>query len=206
MALTLSIPSPTLYRAVKTITPKDHDLTHAWRPSMRLPVNVPYVVDNIWEWLRPASMPCRRHAVYTSATPELALANAGTPQRKIEYTAYLVDISGEYLVAQLLQKNAREHLDLQRIQDFVQKCQAAWAALPWDARQRVAILFAPGCTKADFGRVIEQDAAAAAFVKKATALSTFWTDARAMVGSGEGEMFFELQGSATYRLRPMVPA
>ena len=43
MALTFSVPSPTLYRAVKTVSSEDHDLMHGWRPSMRLPVNVPYV-------------------------------------------------------------------------------------------------------------------------------------------------------------------
>jgi hypothetical protein len=206
MALTFSVPSPTLYRAVKTVSPEDHGLTHAWRPSMRLPVNVPYVVDNLWEWLRPASMPCRRHAVYASPSPELALENAARHPNRAAHTAYLVDISGEFLVAQLPQKDAREHPDIRRIQQLAQDRQPAWAAMSWEARQRVAMLFAPGCTKADFGRVIEEDDAMASFVKEATVLSTFWADARGDIGHGDGELFFELQHPATYRLRPLAEA
>ena len=45
------------------------------RNSVRLPVNVPYVVDNLWEHLRPGSMPSRRHSVYASPTPQQALAS-----------------------------------------------------------------------------------------------------------------------------------
>lgn len=34
--------------------------------SERIPLNVPYLVDNIWEWLRPDNMPKRRRSVYAS--------------------------------------------------------------------------------------------------------------------------------------------
>ena len=44
--------------------------------TIRVPSNVPYVVDNLWESLRPKNMPSRRHAIYASPTPELALQNA----------------------------------------------------------------------------------------------------------------------------------
>ena len=67
-------------------------------------------------------------------------------------------------------------------------------------------MFAPGCTKADICRVIEEDDAAASFVKEATVLSTFWTDACGDIGHGDGELFFELQHPATYRLRPLAEA
>ena len=171
---------------------------------MRLPVNVPYVVDNLWEWFRPASMPCRRHAVYASPTAGLALQNAATSQKRAEYSAYLVDISGEYVVAQLPQKDAREHPDIRRIQQLMQERQPRWAAMPWEARHRMSMLFAPGCTKEDFERLIAEDAAAASFVSDATALSTFWSDASAKFQCNEGELFFELRGTATYLLRSPV--
>jgi len=40
--------------------------------TIRIPSSVPYVVDNLWEWLRPVGMPSLRHAVYASPAPELA--------------------------------------------------------------------------------------------------------------------------------------
>lgn len=206
MNLPRSIPALTLYRAIKTVSPGDDDLAHSWRPSIRLPVNVPYVVDNLWEWLRPAWMPCRRHAVYASSTPELALENAATTPKRAEYTAYRVEIAGEFLVAQLPQKDAREHPDIRRIQQLAQARQPAWAAMPWEARHRMSMLFAPGATKADVNRLMEEDDAVASFMQEAASLSTLWTDASTKPECSEGELFFELQRPATYRLRPLAQA
>ncbi len=71
--------------------------------TLRIPSNFPYFVDNIWEWLRPAPMPSRRHAVYASPTPELALENASAPLAEGDrYVAYRVIVeSHEIRVAQL---------------------------------------------------------------------------------------------------------
>ena len=44
--------------------------------TSRPPGNVPYYVDNIWEWLRPEGAPSRRKAAFASPTPELAAAGA----------------------------------------------------------------------------------------------------------------------------------
>jgi hypothetical protein len=34
--------------------------------TRRPPGNIPYIVDNLWEWMRPDSFPCRRHSVFAS--------------------------------------------------------------------------------------------------------------------------------------------
>lgn len=44
--------------------------------TKRAPSNIPYLVDNIWEWMRPSTMPSRRTSVYASPQKELALKYA----------------------------------------------------------------------------------------------------------------------------------
>lgn len=195
----------TLYRAVKTLSAADADKVHRWRPSVRLPSNVPYIVDNLWEHLRPVDMPCRRHAAYASPTRELAVQCAAKPSEPAP-TAYVVAITGAYRVTQLDVEDAREHADLPAVRALVQKRQKEWAELPWDTRLRLGILFAPGATKADWERVIREDAAVAGIVADLSRLSTFWASAHAPVASSRGELFFELQDSASYQLRPWTGA
>ena len=50
----------TLYRAEARSTLRT-GVPFARRAGRRLPSNVPFVVDNIWEFTRPDGMPSRRH-------------------------------------------------------------------------------------------------------------------------------------------------
>lgn len=45
-------------------------------PGRRLPSNIPYMVDNLWEFTMPSERPSRRHALYASPSPQLALTYA----------------------------------------------------------------------------------------------------------------------------------
>ncbi|MGJ7522705.1 hypothetical protein ACSFA0_19625 [Variovorax sp. LT1P1] len=195
----------TLYRAVKTLSATEAETIHRWRPTVRLPSNVPYIVDNLWEYLRPADMPCRRHAVYASPSAELAVQCAIQQSTPLP-TAYVVAIIGAYVVAQLDVEDARQHADLRAVRTMVQERQQEWAEQPWDTRLRLGILFAPGATKAEWEKVIREDAVVAGVVAKLSSLSKFWASAHAPVASSSGEMFFELQDDATYQLRPLVAA
>ena len=193
----------TLYRAVKTLAGAEAGKVHRWRPSVRLPSNVPYVVDNLWEFLRPADMPCRRHAVYASSSAELGVQCAAQLSIPLP-TAYVVAITGSYRVAQLDVEDAREHADLRAVRAMVQDRQKEWAELSWETRLRLGILFAPGATKADWERVIGEDAIVSGVVAALSSLSTFWVSARAPLASSRGELFFELQDGASYQLRPLA--
>jgi hypothetical protein len=51
------------------------ELIHHFK-TKRAPSNIPYLVDNIWEWMRPSTMPSRRISVYASPQKELALKYA----------------------------------------------------------------------------------------------------------------------------------
>jgi hypothetical protein len=189
-----------LYRAVPTLSSADAEVVHGWRGTVRLPSNVPYVVDNLWEHLRPTHMPCRRYAVYASSKPELALQCAAPYERRHRYTAYPVRIAGACKIAQLSVKDARDHQDIRLLQKLIQQRQPAWVALSWESRQCLAMLFAPGATKEDLNRLIDENQTVGAFMAEAAELSTFWPSARPPVPESEGELFFELAETATYRL------
>lgn len=192
-----------LYRAVPVLTAEELARAHCRRSSVRLPSNVPYVVDNLWEHLRPASMPCRRHAIYASPSPALALANASGDDRGQGIGVYRLHISGECRIAQLPWKDARWHPDIRRIQRLVQQFQAGWADAAWDTRQRVAMVFAPGLNKADMEDALAQEPALSTFFEEARALSTFWADAQLEPSCTDGELFIELLGDASYRLQAL---
>jgi hypothetical protein len=46
--------------------------------TRRPPSNVPYIVDNLWEWKRPEGYPNRRYSVFCSPSPEIARESAKT--------------------------------------------------------------------------------------------------------------------------------
>lgn len=189
------------YRAVKTLTPAELGEVHHWRPTMRLPSNVPYIVDNLWENLRPANMPCRRHAVYVSPSPVLAIECAARTGERSMYTAYEVEISGSFTITQLDVEDARYHSDVSAVLGLVKAEHATWHALPWATQLCLGMLFAAGCTKAMWARLAHADKAAARLIEVLSSESTFWTTAHRARVECRGELFFELGNTSCYRLR-----
>ena len=57
--------------------------------TYRPPTNVPYVVDNLWEWARPAALPSRRTAIFASPNPDEARATQGNAR-----TIFVRSVSG----------------------------------------------------------------------------------------------------------------
>lgn len=85
------------FSAYRSIVPnKDGYELIKYRPTMRPPGNVPYLVDNLWEWVRPASYPCRRTSVFASPTKELAF-KSGPPKGM----AFEIEFYGQPVIAQL---------------------------------------------------------------------------------------------------------
>lgn len=190
-----------LFRAIKKLSTTELNKSYTRRASIRLPSHVPYLIDNLWEYLRPEKMPCRRHAVYVSPTKELAIANAAKSASGEMPIAYFVCIEGSHRIAQLKVTDARHHQDILKIRDLVQKHHAEWALLSMAQRQRFAILFTPGCSKEDWTKVIQEELVAAAFSHEASAISEFWQDASNDVRCSDGELFFEMDDeTVNYRL------
>ena len=193
-----------LFRAVPTDHPSRDGTPQRPRDTVRLPGNVPYVIDNLWEHLRPDHLPSRRHAVYASPTPELALRCATSDRTTVELVADELVIDGPCKLTQLRIEDARHHADIGEVLRTLQKAAPALLAAPLPERQAASLLFMPGCSKADWMHAVQQSPAAADFSAAASALSTFWGDAATEPTDAAGELFFELGAGASYRLISVV--
>lgn len=171
--------------------------------TMRIPSNVPYVVDNLWESIRPKNMPSRRHAIYASPTPELALQNASVPLADgEEYVACRVVVEQQKIrIAQLQVTDARYHSDIRLIGKWISQHGQELAELSLDQKQKLAPLFMPGLHRREMTELWKAHPLVAALCKYARQHSSFWSSASDSPRSLDGELFFELVGDAdTYRL------
>lgn len=163
----------------------------------RLPGNIPYLVDNLWEFARPDAAPSRRHAVYASPTPELALENAMLPNTiASDYVVCQVAFEQPAPMIQLSVKDARWHPDVAILQRAVNAEIAPWVDIELSKRLAVAPLFMPGATKADFAAAMDGNPELAYILIQVSNLVTLWRDGAAP----NGELFFELTEDNAYRL------
>jgi len=167
------------------------------RLTLRLPVNVPFIIDNLWEYLRPEHMPCRRHAVFASPSPALALASSASAAKGRGLGVYEVVISGAVKIAQLDVQDAKFHPDIAKIVETLSKRISELAAGQAD-RQAAEKLFLPGATKDDWSALTSASEVAAALIAEMSSLSTFWRGASGILSSSDGEVFFELGETASY--------
>jgi len=189
-----------MYRAVPREA-FDAATIHGWRPGSRLPSNVPYFVDNLWELARPPHLPSRRKAVYASPTPSLALASAtagNLPQA--DYVACRVKLNGTPKLFQLSKPDARDHRDLKVLQKLVHAAWKDWGARTMSARLALAPLFFPGGTRAELEDAMAADPAVRTLIEAAVAAVTVWTD---LPNAAEGEIIFELGQGDSYTLEPV---
>lgn len=200
--------SRTLYRAVPAA---DFDPSRVYSRALtpRLPVNIPYVVDNLWEAIRPNDMPSRRHSAYASPTPELAAANASAAGHDPSlYVVCEVELDGPVRLAQIPFKDAREHPDIRIVQ------KAALAALGQDfaeqtlaQRSQVAALFLPGLSPEHLNELARENMLVEWALERTQLESTFWSSATTQPStSSDGELFFELLEGSTYKLAPYAAA
>lgn len=172
-------------------------------PGRRLPGNVPYLVDNLWEYTRPDDKPSRRHAVYASPTPELALENAvAGGRRPDEYVACRLEFDHEPAMIQLAVSDARYHPDIRRLQQMVNQALREWAGNDLGNKLALAALFLPGITKQELGLAAIGNALLGQLVQEASAAITFWSPEPGVV-SPDGELFFEIAEDNRYWLHPV---
>ncbi len=172
--------------------------------SRRPPGNVPYVIDNIWEWLRPASMPNRRHAVFASPTPALAVQAAGGTAGLVTKRVGAVELAGPGALAQIPNSDARFHRDVNLVRrDLLDFLGGEWLDAPIERKQKVGCLFMPLLTAEEVQHVLTS---VPQLEQKLRASSTFWADAQSFQPGDalpypDGEIFF--QTSDGYWLRPL---
>ncbi|MHA6476275.1 hypothetical protein ACX1DW_02110 [Stutzerimonas sp. KH-1] len=177
------------------------------RSTMRIPNNVPYVIDNLWESLRPKNMPSRRYAIYASSTPELALQNASAPlPEDDEYVACKVVVDAQNIrVAQLQVTDARYHSDIRLISTWISQHGKELAELSPDNKQKIAPLFMPGLHRREMAELWNAHSLVAELCRYVRQHSSFWPSASASASGtsqfSDGELFFELLGDTNiYRL------
>lgn len=171
--------------------------------TIRVPRNVPYVVDNLWELLRPKNMPSRRHAIYASPTAELALQNASAVLADgDEYVACKVVVDPRAIrVAQLEVKDARYHRDIRLITNWVSQRAQVLADLALAERRKAPLAFLPGLPGKELSALWKSDPLIAELCTYAQQELTLWSSASSVLQPTDGEVFFELIGdSASYRL------
>lgn len=184
----------------------DPDKVYEAQATRRMPSNVPFVVDNVWEWLRPVGAPSRRQAVYASPTPELAMKNAsavgGNPD---DYVACEVDIFAEGLcLAHLQVQHARDHTDVARIMRYISRALGAdFSSKSFSEKLWMAPLYLPAVSAHELADLFASSPNLAMMGNDLRKLSTFWQEASLGMQGHDGELFFELQPGEHYRLNPV---
>ncbi|QOL48539.1 hypothetical protein [Massilia litorea] len=172
-------------------------------PGRRLPSVIPYLVDNLWEYARPDGQPSRRHAVYASPTPQLALQNAAAGAlRQDDYLACRLTFHYQPAMIQLSTSDARHHPDVRQLQHLVNSRLREWAAGGLGDKLALAPLFMPGVTRGELAAAMAAEPALAKVVEEAAAAVTLWSPAPGAV-SPDGELFFEIADDNFYVLHPV---
>jgi hypothetical protein len=159
------------------------------KKTKRLPNNVPYFVDNIWEWLRPDNMPTRRLAVYASAHKSLALKFATSDDLlcKIRFAdkANIVQI-GQY-------QDAKLHPDVKKLPRLVTKYLGqSWLDSDLTNKKKYGQLFLPLLSRNETDSLLSipelHD-----LKSQIINTSTFWHDVNHVISNyqlTDGELFF----------------
>lgn len=169
-------------------------------PTRRPPGNVPYLVDNLWEWTRPADMPNRRHSIFASPTPELAMQAGGA----VDGVVYRVELPpADSRVCQIVEADARYHPDVKSLPKLVNSLLGHdWMDLLLKEKQSIAALWAP-CLSADEVEEVFRNSKLAPLRRTVWESVDFWRRAQRVAVEErlpyvEGEIFFE---SGQYHLR-----
>jgi hypothetical protein len=196
LLLTLLIPRGDIsmmkmYRAVPRTDLLETTVLRSLHTS-RVPVNVPYLVDNIWENLRPEYAPSRRHAIFASPSPDQALKSASKDGASDKVVCELVINDSNCRVAHLSKPDAKDHDDIRRLMCIASPLFAKlFHNMPDEAKLVYAPLFVPGTTAGRIANLLLRPELSA--LAEASDACTMWKEARfEPVPGHNGELFFNL--------------
>lgn len=181
----------------------DPNRVYKAQATRRTPSNVPYLVDNIWEWLRPEQYPSRRFAAYASPTVELALENASAVgSNKDDYIVCEIQFNEEDIkVAHIGVKDARYHQDISKImRHVVASLGKDFSNMSLKEKVQYAPLFMPAISKEEMNEYFNSSEEAKKLANELKTMSTFWNDAHIEPQNHHGELFFEVSGNVAYTL------
>lgn len=187
------------------------DLSRVYTPyeTRRPPGNVSYLVDNLWEWVRPEKFPSRRNAKFGNPNPQEALRSAHLNSFE---QVYRVEFLGDPKVAQMtIDKDARDHDDCRSLRKRVVRAldgdmgRYSWVSQDLGEKGPATQLFQPCLTEEEVSRIFEESDVLRPIRKEIRQAVGFWDDV-VTVESGdldndEGEVFFEYEGG--FRLHPL---
>lgn len=193
-----------LYRCVPRASHSDEKVYHRLE-TLRTPSHVPYLVDNLWEALRPMHMPSRRHAAYASPSAQQAFASAATSgdgSKEATHVVCEVLFEGEFKVAHLSVEDAKYHPDVAKLPKVVRDVLGAdFANQPFEVRQALAPLFMPWLRAEELEQMANTSPLVAQILTAVSQSSTFWPSAQPEPNpESQGELFFEPSPGARYRL------
>jgi len=137
--------TPEIFRSVLEKPDTTTKFNH-YRTTMRPPKNIPYLVDNLWEWKRPKEYPCRRLAVFASPNKEIALKSG-----KAGGTVFRVEFQGLCKICQVKEyQDSKKHPECNTLKTFILKelCQK-WIDAKLSEKEELGRLFIPCLTKND---------------------------------------------------------
>jgi hypothetical protein len=175
---------------------------HYWKKSRRVPGNIPYVVDNLWEWKRPETFPSRQHSVFASPSVATAKKSGGDGMGKV----FRVVINGQCSIVQIETEDARFHPDCKKLRKQLNDLLGPdWIESDLETKRQIAALWAP-CLKKDEVESLFSLPPLAAIRQKIESAITLWDTARFVDLSGpppfpKGEIWFEPKES--WRLLPL---
>ncbi len=163
-------------------------------PTPRPPGNVPYVVDNLWEWQRPVGYPSRRQCVCASPSRALAQQFGGAAGGRV----YQVGQMDGARIAQLNVPDDKLHPDATRLHKTLLTLLggANWLLTPLAQRQALAPLWMPCLTRNEVKAMFARESQLAGIRSQVIAAITFWNDVQLVSMNQpwpheEGEIFFE---------------
>lgn len=171
------------------------------RDSRRPPGNVPYVVDNLWEWKRPEGFPNRRHSLFASPKPELARKYSQYGDNGV---IYAVEPLGECLLAQIKEEDARYHKDCRNLtKSLIRLLGKGWADKLVEEKDPIAALWVPCLEKQEVEGLLKIEPLASIREELWDSI-TFWETAKIFalgkpLPFGEGEIMME---SEAWKLIP----
>ena len=195
-----------VYRAQETSVPPGQ--VHARMPTKRLPKDVPFLIDNVWEWVRAHTFPAypsRRFAVFAAAS----VASARQWATNAAHVYEVILPAGQRIAQHRLQEAIARHADLEKVQRMVSPVlqRSGWADRPLADRLSQACLFAPGLDAAEVEAIFRAWPEIGALRDKLLERLTFWREVdfipAAEARPDLGEVFFE-PGESGYRLEPMA--
>jgi len=187
-----------IYRAVSN-SKKVKNKLFTPHSTMRPPGNIPYVVDNLWEWARPAGYPNRRFAAFASPTIELATEafGANCSVYKVEFN----NNKNEKKICQLIRAEKKQDSKFHHECKMLKKLMIKNLGNDWfskDIREKgkISALWMPCMRKKDIESVFQNSALLKSMRDEIFNSINYWKDVVLIKNSNEipddkGEIFFE---------------